>query len=443
MSENLCLKAIPGGVISAVAPDSLAADLDLRPGDRIASINGRPLLDVLDYQFVSADGIVELSVLRDGEQLLFELDGDESDLGVEFDAPTFDGLRRCRNNCAFCFVPQNPRAARKSLFVKDDDYRYSILYGGFVTLTNLTESDWTRLAEQRLSPLNVSVQATDPDVRRRLIGNPKAPDVVEQLRRLTGLGIVVNAQVVLCPGLNDGAQLDRTISDLAELRPGVATLSVVPVGLTDVGLRRDSGVRRHTSDEARATLDQVEAWRKRFRRESGESFVHASDEFYLLAGRPVPAARQYDGFTQYSNGVGMLRTTFDELARLRRSAAARRPAAVGHATVVTGTLAAPALAPVFAEVGRLLGCEIDLLAVENRFFGPSVTVAGLLTAVDVVAAARGRDLGEVVLLSRHALDSDGERFLDDATPADLATVLGRRVEFAATLREAAAAISRA
>ena len=429
-----------GGRIAAVAPGSLAAEMDLRPGDRLLSINGHELRDVLDYQFHAADGIDEAIVVRDGEAIAFELDG-EIDLGVEFAEPTFDGLRHCRNRCAFCFVHQNPRTARKSLFVRDDDYRYSVLYGGFVTLTNLDEADWTRLAEQRLSPLNVSVQATDLDLRRRLLGNSLAPDVVEQLRRLTSLGITVNAQVVLCPELNDGVHLDRTIADLAALRPGVATLSVVPVGLTETGLRSIEGIRRHSSAEARALLDQVATWRRRFRQESGESFVHPSDEFYLMAGRPVPAAREYDGFTQYSNGVGMLRTTLDELGRLKRSALARRPATVARATVVTGTLAAAALAPVFVEVGNLLGCEVDVLPVENRFFGSSVTVAGLLTAGDVIAAARGVDPGDLVLLSRHALDADGERFLDDATPADLAAALGRRVEFAATLREAAAALN--
>jgi NifB/MoaA-like Fe-S oxidoreductase len=252
--------------------------------------------------------------------------------------------------------------------------------------------------------------------------------------------IKVNTQVVLCPDLNDGEHLDRTISDLAALRPGLGALSIVPVGLTDNGIRQAKGVRRHSPDEARALVEQVTRWRRQFRRETGESFVHASDEFYLVAGIPVPSARYYDGFAQYSNGVGMVRTILDEAARMRRREIRQRPRAA-RATVIAGALAAPVLAPLYAEIGGRLGVEIGVIAAENRFFGPSVTVSGLLTAGDIVAATRGRDLGEVVVVSRHALDADGERFLDDVTPDQLSVQIGRPIAFASTLRESIAALS--
>lgn len=434
-------KPARGGVIASVEPGSAAAAAGLRAGDRVLAANGRALRDVLDYQFHAGDGAVALLVESDGQRRLLKLSGDES-LGIVFEEPTFDGIRRCNNRCSFCFVPQNPPGARPSLFVKDDDYRYSVLYGAFVTLTNLDEADWERIAEQRLSPLNVSVHATETHVRRRLLGNPRAPDIVEQLRRLIDAGVRVNAQVVLCPGLNDGVHLDQTIADLAALYPGVQTLSVVPVGLTDNGIRRVRTVRQYSAEEARAVLRGLRAWRRRFRRQRGVSFVHASDEFYLLAGLAVPSARHYDGFPQLGNGVGMVRRLLDEAARLRR----RRPvprSRFRRVTAVSGTLAAPVLTRALTQVGNLTQCEIKVVAAENRYFGPSVTVAGLLTAGDVLAALEGSEPGDLVLLPRHTLDASGTRLLDDVTPDQLERELARPVRFAGTLGEAWRELSRA
>lgn len=427
-------KVAPGGVIVAVQPDSVAEAAGLRPGDRVLSVNGRPLWDVLDYQFYSADSEAVLVVDREGEVSTYRLDADEG-LGIRFGEATFDGIRRCRNRCPFCFVHQNPRGARKTLYIRDDDYRYAALYGGFVTLTNLAEDDWRRIVEQRLSPLNVSVHATELEVRRMLLGNPTIPDVLPQIRRLIDSGILVNTQVVLCPGLNDGDHLRRTIEDLAPFYPGVKTLSIVPVGLTDNGIRKVTETRRHRPDEARDILSVIETYRRRFRRELGVSFVYPSDEFYVLAGAPLPGARAYDGFPQFSNGVGMIRSLLDEVASLRRR---KRPirSKVASATLFTGTLAAPVLARAFAEVGELVGCRFDVVPITNGYFGPSVTVAGLLTGGDALAGLKGRDLGEVVLAPRYMLDALGARFLDDMTPAQLEAELRRPLRFAAGVREA-------
>lgn len=416
----------------------MAESAGLRPGDRIISVNGRPLWDVLDYQFYSSDGVVDLLVERDGEARAVELSGDQG-LGIRFAEATFDGIRRCANKCPFCFVHQNPRGARKTLYIKDDDYRYSALYGGFITLTNLGEEDWQRIGEQHLSPLNVSVHATEPSVRRALLGNPRAPDVVPQLRRLISMGIVVNTQVVLCPGLNDGEHLTRTIADLAGLYPGVRSLSVVPVGLTDNGIRKVVETRRPTPEEAREVVATLHGWRRTFRREWGKSFVLPSDEFYLLAGLPVPAARYYDGFAQYSNGVGMVRSLLDEVARLRRRSTKPR-ARHRQVTAFCGTLAEPILGQVLREAGEVIGCDFDVVPVENRYFGPSVTVSGLLTAGDVARGLQGRDLGELLLAPRYMLDVMGARFLDDVAPAELEVSLGRPIRFAGNLRDALEAV---
>ena len=426
-------------MIDAVESGSVADEAGLRAGDRVVSVNGRPLWDVLDYQFYTAESEVVLRVEREGRISTYRLDGDEG-LGIRFAEATFDGIRRCRNRCPFCFVHQNPRGARKTLYIKDDDYRYSALYGGFVTLTNLSGEDWERIVEQHLSPLNVSVHATELEVRRMLLGNPKVPDVLPQIRWLIEHGITVNTQVVLCPGLNDGDHLRRTIEDLAPLYPGVPTLSVVPVGLTDNGIRKVTETRRHTPAEARAVLAEMEEYRRRFRRELGVSFVYPSDEFYIVAESPFPAARLYDGFPQFSNGVGMVRSLLDEVAGLRRR---KRPprSRFATATVLTGTLAAPLLDEVFAEVGDLVGCRFDVVPVVNRYFGPSVTVAGLLTGGDVMAGLQGREPGDVVLAPRYMLDTLGARFLDDVTPGQLESHLGRPLRFAANVKEVLEAIA--
>jgi len=435
----------PGGVIAAVEPGSLAERAGLEPDDELLAINGYPLRDVIDVQFYGAEETLELQVARGARRWRIDIERDyDEDLGLSFVNPTFDvDIRRCANNCDFCFVKQNAPGMRRSLSIKDDDYRHSFLFGNFVTLTNLTAGDWARLEEQRLSPLYVSVHATDPELRRRFLGNPSAPDLLEQLHRLAGLGIEVHAQVVLVPGLNDGRHLAQTVSDLADLheRP-VVSVGVVPIGLTRYHPGR---CRNYTPAESRALLDQAEAWAPENRSRLGSAFVYPSDEWYLVAGRQIPPARAYDGFPQLENGVGMVRQLLDEWQALK---AVLPPLARRSATLVCGMLIAPVLSGIVRELNALTGASIRLLPVANQYFGPVTTVSGLLTGEDVSAALLGQSPGELVLVPRSMFTgrygagaAPAGITLDDWTLEDLAARSGCPVEMAGTMAEAISALS--
>ncbi|MDP9352984.1 MAG: DUF512 domain-containing protein, partial [Chloroflexota bacterium] len=292
---------IHGGEIVRVQPGSIAEELGLQPGDVLRTINKRPLRDVIDYRFYSGTEYVELLVERGEDHFYCEVEKDpDESLGVEFDRPTFNPIRQCANACPFCFVDQNQEGMRESLYIRDDDYRYSFLFGNFVTFSNLTPMDWRRLREQRLSPLYVSVHATDLELRRKLLGYPGAPDILEQLAQLREIGIQVHTQIVACPGLNDGPHLEKTLDDLAALYPTVLSVAVVPVGLTKfrggsvhaggrhsriIAAQTATPVRSYTPEEAREVVRQVDGRRTQMRRRFGTSFVFASDEFYLLAGK--------------------------------------------------------------------------------------------------------------------------------------------------------------
>lgn len=440
-----------GGLIDAVRPDSPAAAAGIRPGARVLAANGRVLRDVIDYQFHTAEPHVTLRVLEPeggARDYVFEKWPDD-DLGLEFVEATWDGVRICTNTCFFCFLKGLPKAMRRTLYVKDDDYRLSFLHGNFVTLTNLTDADWRRLEEQRLSPLHVSIHATDLTLRRRMLGYPDAPDIMDQLRRLGALNIRAHTQVVLCPRVNDGANLDRTIADLGALYPTVQSVAVVPVGATMQFEQRMSLVGKAVDDTqacspayARAVVHQITAWQRRFRAEHGTSIVHAADEYYLIAGARIPAAGRYDGFPQYENGIGMTRSLLDDWRAVRADLPPPTPFPTGKGvggvglTVACGALIAPVIGRLFAELDGRTGTRSVVVPVRNQHFGPRINVAGLLVARDIIAALSGRDLGDLVLLPRTALDYFGRRFLDDGTPADVERALGVPVRFAATMCEA-------
>jgi len=435
----------PGGIITRVEPHSLAARLDLQPGDELVAINGHQVRDVIDVQFYGAEEWLELVVrcAADGEEWLYETErADGEPLGLDFAHPTFDvDIRRCRNNCTFCFLAQNPRGLRQSLYVKDDDYRYSFLSGNFVTLTNLTGEDWARLEEQRLSPLYVSVHATDPTLRREILQRPDAPDVLAQLRRLAAIGIAVHTQLVLVPGLNDGPHLERSLADLAELTCApVLSVGVVPVGLT----RHHRGpFRPYRSDEMARVLEQVAPWRTRFRREHGVGWAYPSDEWYLALGRDVPPAGEYDSFPQIENGVGMVRRFLDEWEDTRLQIADCRlqvvdcrlqvAEAAGRAVLVCGTLIAPLMVRLLDELAALTGWQVEVLPVANRFFGSTVTVSGLLVGRDVMALLEERSVDGPVFLPGAMFDAAGERTLDDWTVEAMQATLGVPVIVAESL----------
>lgn len=432
-----------GGIISSVAPGSVAAAIGLRAGDVLLEINGHVLRDVLDVQFYAADELLELVVRRDDREFAYEVERDYGQpLGLDFSVPTFDGMRRCRNRCEFCFVQQMPPGYRRSLYVKDDDYRYSVLYGSYVTLTNLTEGDWARLAEQRLSPLYVSVHATDPDLRRKLLGQEDIPDILAQIDRLGGLGIVVHAQIVLVPGLNDGQQLVRTVSDLALRYPAVQSIGVVPVGLTRYHQGR---CERYTPAGARAILDLLEPVQRAYRRQHDRTLLYLADEWYMLTGHPVPPDEAYDDYPQLENGIGLVRQFLDDYAALDVRAGRHQ---IGRYTLACGMLIAPVLRGVAADLRQRSAIVLDVVPVPNRSFGETVTVSGLLTGADVLAALEERELGEVVFVPRAMFttyasdrqDDETLRTLDDQSPADLASQLGRPVVVASYMSEVWAAI---
>ena len=384
-----------GGVVVEVQPGSIAESLDIRPGDVLLEINGHPLRDVLDVQFYAADEELELLLCRGDEEMLFQSERDyDVPLGLDFTSPTFDGLRRCRNRCDFCFVSQMPPGLRPSLYVRDDDYRYSVLYGNFITLTHLTREDWERLAEQRLSPLYVSVHATEPDLRRRLLGQVGIPDILPQIDRLADLGIAVHAQIVLIPGINDGVQLIRTLADLTERYPAVQSIGIVPVGLT--GYHRGC-CRLHTAEQAAAIIDQLRPLQAACRARHGLSLAYLADEWYLFTGLDVPADEGYDGYPQIENGIGLVRRFLEDSYRLQIAGCGLQ---ISSCTLVCGTLIAPVMRQVAQETAAQSGCRIEVVPVVNQLFGETVTVSGLLGGEDVLLALQGHDLGETVLLPK-------------------------------------------
>jgi putative radical SAM enzyme (TIGR03279 family) len=405
--------------VSHVEKGGLADRLGILPEDRLVSINGHVLRDIIDYHFYAADERLELEIERAGKRLAFSVDREYGkEFGLQFTEDVFDGIRRCGNRCEFCFVNQMPPGLRPALYVKDDDYRYSFLHGNFITLSNWTEADWERVAEQHLSPLYVSVHATEPELRQRLLCNPDVPDILGQLSRLTEMGIEVHTQIVVVPGINDGQHLGRTVADLTALYPGVASIGVVPVGLT----RYHRGdVRLLTVEEVRRVLDQLLPRQRENRERLGVGLVYLSDELYLRAGYAVPPADQYDGFPQLENGIGLVRGLLDAWEELKGK---RLGPTRGRGIIVCGTLIAPVMTQIATDLSERFGVDITVRAVENRFFGKSVTVSGLLTAGDVVEALKGRDLGEAVFVPRAMFDAAGQKTLDDVTAEEMEDSLG-------------------
>jgi putative radical SAM enzyme (TIGR03279 family) len=418
---------MPGGLIAMVAPGSLAERVGLQSKDELLAINGQRVRDVIDVQFYAAEERLALRVRRDGQELTVRAVRRYGEsLGLEFEQPTFDGIRRCSNSCEFCFVVQMAPGLRRSLYVKDDDYRHSFLFGNYVTLTNLEETDWERIGEQSLSPLYVSVHATGPDLRRRMFHNPIAPDVMAQLRRLAGLGVEVHTQIVVVPGLNDGAHLDRSIADLAGLAPAVLSISIVPVGVTRYHRR---GCRVPTDGEMRAVFEQVTGWQVRLHERLGVNLVYLSDEWYLRLGEEIPPAEAYDGLDLLENGVGLVRGFLDKWPALQsatsnlQSPTSNLQLPTSGVTLVTGVLFAPVLRRLAANMAG-----VEVVPVANRFFGETVTVAGLLTGQDVVAQLRERYLGgSVVVLPAAMFGGPEGQSLDGMRPQEIGEALGRQV----------------
>lgn len=417
-------KKIHGGLIKAVEPKSLSAKLGVQKGDILLEVNGEPVEDVIDVQYYAAEYEVELTVQR-GDETLY-LRGKRKSmqtLGLEFEHPTFDiDIRRCNNLCEFCFVLQMAPRMRRTLYIKDDDYRYSFLFGHFVTLTNLSEHDEWRIVEQHLSPLYVSVHVTDHEARRKYLRNATAPDIIEQLKWLSDEGIELHTQIVVTPEVNDGELLERSISDLAALYPGVKTISVVPVGLTK---QHKYEMRVHTVEEANRVLDLCEAWQTEYREKFGINFVYPTDEWYLVTERAIPPIDAYDGYDLTENGLGQVRRFMDDWAEVKPEL--REQPLVKRLTLISASLFAPTLAKHAAEFTSLSGVQTEVIEITNTKLGDKITVAGLLMGQDVIDQLKDRDLGDVVVLPRVMFDHPQGIALDDVSPMDISKALNKPV----------------
>jgi putative radical SAM enzyme (TIGR03279 family) len=411
-----------GGVqVTGVEPGSLAEQMGIEPGDRLLKVNDDRLRDVLDWRFY-AGGETDLVVTvekADGEvwELDVELDdGDEWGLDFETIMP-----RQCANDCVFCFIKQNPAGARRSLFIKDEDVRLSFLHGNYTTMTSLTPREFRRIVEQRLSPQYVSVHATDPELRRFMLGRPKADDIVGTIGRLTAEGIEVHAQIVLCPTINDGAALERTVRDLADLHPGVVSAAVVPLGMSQLHSERER-LTPATDAWCAEVIDQARPWQREFRRRLGTTFAFLGDEFYLRAGRPLPSVRHYGEYPQIEDGVGMVRR-FRRRVGEALARGGRVPERLRRGTLATGRLFHLELERAVRRVNAELGADLATLAVTNRFFGEEISVAGLLTGGDYLAA-RAAIEGDFLVIPADSLRSHDRVFLDGMPLADLERELG-------------------
>ena len=422
--------------ITGVLPHSRAARAGVVEGDWLLAINGHPIRDVLDYRFRLAEKCVTLRLHRGPDIVEVTIRKNEyDDIGLEFGTPLMDKKHRCENGCLFCFIDQNPPGMRDTIYFKDDDSRLSFLHGNYVTLTNLKDEDIDRIIEMHISPVNVSVHATNPELRVKMMKNKRAGEVLKYLGRLADAGITLRGQIVLCRGLNDGAELDRSMRDLAAYWPAMDSVSVVPVGLT---------AHRHglyplepfTPDECAAVIRQIDAFNETFGRDhAGEDggparLFYASDEFYVKSGTPLPDDDFYGDYTQIDNGVGMLTSLTHEF-RLALSMLGEDEETIRRdVSLATGEAAYGVVSSLAEELGaRCPGMTIRVYAVKNRFFGGQVTVTGLLTGRDLVEGLAGKPLGETLYLSRTTLRAEGDLFLDGMTPAELSEALGVPVAF--------------
>ena len=410
-------------VVVAVEPDSIGEELGFEPGDQLLSINGVRPRDLIDYRYLCVEEELHLEI-RDaaGELHEVDLEKDADDgLGLEFSEALFDGLRQCNNACPFCFIDQQPPGRRSSLYLKDDDYRLSFLYGSYLTLTNLTDADWQRIEQQRLSPLFVSVHATEPELRSRLLKNPRAGQLMDQLRWFAERELQIHAQVVVCPGINDGEALERTLRDLAGFAggewPAVLSAAVVPVGLTRFR-PADDGLAPVSPADASAVIARVEPLQQHFQSRFGSRFAWLSDEWYLMAGLPLPPRANYEDLPQQENGVGSIRGFLEDLDEASTSLPTRIEAPL-HSSWVVGRLVDEALASVTDRLNAVEGVTLSLHGLPSPYWGQDQVVTGLLTGQDLLQGLEGRDLGDQLLLPSVMLRQGEPVFLDDMTLAEL------------------------
>lgn len=418
-------------VITSVDPRSPAEKAHIKPGEQLLAINGHRIVDVLDYRFYGYDPQVRLELRQtDGSTRAVRIRKAEGqDLGLNFETYLMDRAHSCANSCIFCFVDQMPPGLRETLYFKDDDARLSFLMGNYITLTNMSDRSVQRIIDLRISPINVSVHTTNPELRAMMLGNPRAGESVAVMRRLAENGIRMNCQIVACPGINDGPELRRTMEDLSAMHPGVTSVAIVPVGLT----RYRQGLyplEQYTADTAAAVIDLVESFGRDCRERLGTTLFWCSDEFYLLAGRELPDDEYYESYNQLENGVGMLRlleTEFHGALRMADPADTASPF-----TIATGLDAAPMMGTLVADaMAKCPGLKGQVVPIINRFFGEQIVVSGLITGRDLIDQLKGRELGERLLLPDNMLRYHENVFLDDVTIEQVEQELGVPVTFVA------------
>ncbi len=412
--------------IRAVLPGSIAEELELEPGDVLLAVNDHEIEDVFDYHYYTNEEYLTVLVRKpDGEEWELEIEKEfEEDLGIEFESSLMDDYRSCRNHCIFCFIDQMPPGMRETLYFKDDDSRLSFLQGNYVTLTNMSDHDIDRIIHYHLGPINISFQTTNPDLRCKMLHNRFAGDVFPKIRRLADAGIELNGQIVLCRDINDGAELERSISDMTSYLPALRSVSVVPVGLSKYreGLYP---LKPFDAQSAGEVIDLIESWQKKIYPQYGVHFVHASDEWYLLAGRPLPEEERYDGYLQLENGVGMLRLLKEEVEETLAEVKPDGETPKRRVSIATGRLAGPFL----KELGKRIetvhqNVTLQIFEIRNDFFGESITVSGLITGQDLIAQLKDQDLGDELLLPSNMIRSGERVFLDDLTIEDAEEALG-------------------
>ncbi|MFO5491224.1 MAG: TIGR03279 family radical SAM protein [Cuspidothrix sp.] len=414
--------------ITKVLPDSIAAEIGFEPGDAIVAINGTQPRDLIDYQFLCADEFLELDVLdTTGKSHHLEIEKDyDEDLGLEFSTALFDGLIQCNNRCPFCFIDQQPPGKRSSLYLKDDDYRLSFLYGSYLTLTNLTAREWQRIEQMRLSPLYVSVHSTEADVRIRLLKNNRAGEILSQILWFQERRLQIHAQVVVCPGINDGEHLERTLEDLTSFYAGelptVASVAVVPVGLTRFRPQEDELI-PVTKEKAQEVISQVKSLAEKFRQKYASSVVWLADEWFLIAGEELPTEAEYEEYPQIDNGVGSIRLFMKQFSETATALLPEKIQPQRKLTWVVGNAVEKAFQPLVQQLNNVQGLEVKMVALCSDYWGQSISVTGLLTGHDLLLNLGGQDLGEGILLPSVMLKHGETVFLDDLTVEEVAEKL--------------------
>ena len=421
-----------GHLIKKILPGSIAEEFELAPGDRLISINGHEIEDIFDYQFYAEDTYIEILIEKpDGEQWILEVDKEEDEvLGIEFDNGLMDEYRSCHNKCIFCFIDQMPKGMRDTLYFKDDDSRLSFLQGNYVTLTNMSDHDLDRIIQYHLSPINISFQTMNPELRCKMLNNRFAGEALKKVDRLNEAGIEMNGQIVLCKGVNDGEELAFSIREMMRYIPNLQSVSVVPVGLSKY---RDGlfPLEPFTREDAREVLSTIHHYQNESYQKYGNHFIHASDEWYILAGEELP---NYDGYLQLENGVGMMRLLLNEFEEAVKELQEKISAGTldfssREISMATARLAYPFIRDMAARMMEMVpGLMIHVYEIRNDFFGEMITVSGLLTGQDLIAQLTGKELGEALYLPQNVLRSGEEVFLDDVTVTEMERALQVKVD---------------